>query len=168
MGWVAACYEAWSLNEMQLPSRMFGSSSAPVLLLFLITTLSPFGACDCYFPNGTLATTVNARTNQGPCAESGNLKTICCALNRDNGPGGNRTNPDGSFSMNETQDECLPNGVCRNRFRVGPGDGEEVTSYWIGTCTEKDWKSGKCMDVCPGTVSESAVRQARCRLERRR
>ncbi|KAF2650986.1 hypothetical protein K491DRAFT_682541 [Lophiostoma macrostomum CBS 122681] len=93
----------------------------------------------CYWPTGN-ETYGRDLTEHQPCSNdtTSPLSTICCALNR--------TNPSGGDVIDgRTNDECLPNGVCRNRVL---DHGTMEISYWRETCTSKDWKTGLCLDVC--------------------
>ncbi|KAF1954979.1 hypothetical protein CC80DRAFT_594624 [Byssothecium circinans] len=117
--------------------RVQGSS-----LLFILTYLASITAAeDCYFANGTV---VPPRFHVLPC-DNAPVKTICCALDRENPPGGLLING------NNTRDECLPNGICQNR---AVRDGEKITAYWLNFCTDKDITSGKCLDVCRETRND--------------
>lgn len=78
-------------------------------MLLILSILSIAHAqSQCYSPDG------NALPSDGsyfsafqPCT-SGGPSTICCATNRANPAGGDR-------SKGDTKDECLPNGLCQNR-----------------------------------------------------
>lgn len=83
------------------------------------------------------------------------VKTICCATNRKNPPGS-----DIGDNFNWTADECLMNGICRNR-RVDKGT--KITEYWLNYCTDKDYSSGKCLDICRAQRGEGgATRMTPC------
>jgi hypothetical protein len=66
------------------------------------------------------------------------VTSICCSTNRTRAPGM-------SHEGGNTADECLPNGLCQNRFTY---EGKPDVTYWVEYCTDKDYKSGKCMDIC--------------------
>ena len=57
----------------------------------------------CRFKNGTALPSEGFYDWYQPCPGS----SVCCALNRDDAPGGN-------VSLGLTRDECLPNGLCQN------------------------------------------------------
>lgn len=93
--------------------------TALVLLLSALTSAQEFGRCR--FDNGTLLPNTKQYGQYAPCAEADSLAAVCCALIRDNKPGGN-------LSMGATRDECLPNGICQNRWTQSE-DGLPVTAY---------------------------------------
>jgi hypothetical protein len=93
--------------------------SSSVLLLHTYTAAQEFGKCR--FSNGTLLPNTQQYGQYAPCAETGSLSAVCCALIRDNEPGGN-------LSMGATQDECLPNGICQNSWTQSE-DGLKVTAW---------------------------------------
>ncbi|KAH7070781.1 hypothetical protein BKA63DRAFT_84333 [Paraphoma chrysanthemicola] len=111
----------------------------------------------CYFSNGTTLPETPGYNEYIPC--SSGPTTICCGLNRADPPGGNRT-------KGFTKDECLPNGLCRNRW-VDNKNIETVSyvpslstddpllirnpRYWNNFCTEKDVTSSKCLNLCPSS-----------------
>jgi hypothetical protein len=70
----------------------------------------------CRFKNGTALPSEGFYDWYQPCPGS----SVCCALNRDNAPGGN-------VSLGLTRDECLPNGLCQNR-----ATGRKVATQWVG------------------------------------
>lgn len=90
-----------------------------LLLLHACAAAQEFGKCR--FSNGTLLPNTRQYGQYAPCAETGSLSAVCCALIRDNEPGGN-------LSMGATRDECLPNGICQNRWTQSE-DGLEVTAW---------------------------------------
>ena len=94
----------------------------------------------CFFPNGV----ESERAYYGSCSKNAQdpLSKICCALNRQNPPGSDE-------ALGEPQDECLPNGLCAYKAERA---GTNITAYFRNLCTEKDWKSGKCLDVCTSGV----------------
>lgn len=87
--------------------------------MIALTAAQEFGRCR--FNNGTLLPDTTQYRQYAPCAETGSLSAICCALIRDNEPGGN-------MSMGATRDECLQNGICQNRW-IQSEDGLEVTAW---------------------------------------
>ncbi|KAF2451078.1 hypothetical protein P171DRAFT_516804 [Karstenula rhodostoma CBS 690.94] len=111
-----------------LSSLTLCSSLAPAVLAY--------GSSTCYYANGTEITNTEFRQ----CSDG--VTTICCALGRENTPG-NETN-----EMGWTQDECLPNGLCQNRLRIG---GVAQTYWWVEYCTNPDPTSSECLDVCRHT-----------------
>lgn len=100
----------------------FHRYAAP-FLLFLRALAVAQESGGCRFSNGTLLPGTQEFSQYAPCAETGNLATVCCALIRGNEPGGN-------LSMGATRDECLPNGICQNRWTQSK-DGLPVTA-WVG------------------------------------
>lgn len=85
-----------------------------------------------------------------PCPQK-SLETICCALNRTIPSGGDTANGD-------ARDECMPNGLCLSKYL---SEGYTRQSYWRNYCTEKDWSSGKCLNVCAeNKLGGTAVRNA--------
>jgi hypothetical protein len=82
---------------------------SPILFPALIPLVLAQSISQCHFPAGPPLPTSNNTffAAMAPCSAPG-LSTICCATNRTNPPGGDA-------SAGETRDECLPNGVCRNR-----------------------------------------------------
>lgn len=90
-----------------------------VVLLSALAAAQEFSRCR--FDNGTLLPNNKQYGQYAPCAETGSLAAVCCALIRDNEPGGN-------LSMGATRDECLPNGICQNRWTQSK-DGLLVTAY---------------------------------------
>ncbi|PVH94038.1 hypothetical protein DM02DRAFT_694167 [Periconia macrospinosa] len=106
-------------------------------LIALVLTLWTLSAKSqsCYFPNGN---PVPTSTSAMLLSRDDAIKTICCALKRQNPFGGN-------VSEGQTQDRCLSNGLCHNAFVE---DGEFHTEYWATTCTDTNITSGKCLNVC--------------------
>ncbi|KAH7082486.1 hypothetical protein FB567DRAFT_630835 [Paraphoma chrysanthemicola] len=109
-----------------------------LLLGILIHTGIIFAQSLCFFSNGTTLPETPGYNEYIPCASG--PTTICCGLNRADPPGGNRT-------KGFTKDECLPNGLCRNRWVDNKNI--ETVSYWNNFCTEKDVTSSKCLNLCP-------------------
>ncbi|KAF2473535.1 uncharacterized protein BDR25DRAFT_123754 [Lindgomyces ingoldianus] len=108
-----------------------GQQKLLVLGAFVHAPIIPRALAKCYFSNGTIVT--------DPIYEAcPNVPTVCCALNRSNPPGGD-------IADGETADECLPNGVCQNRF---VSNGSSYTRYYRDYCTEPNWESGKCLNIC--------------------
>jgi hypothetical protein len=92
------------------------ASSSPLSLHWFLTTilLASFVSAQCYYVNGTA---LPANSDYEPCApSSGGAPTTCCGTNRANPAGSNRTQ--GAF----TRDECLPNGLCQNRYYASTGE----------------------------------------------
>jgi len=77
-------------------------------------------AQSCYFANGTVLPNTPGYNEYEPCTSG--PSTICCGTNRALPPGVSRT--PGSF----VRDECLPNGLCQNRY-LDPNNGTEKISY---------------------------------------
>jgi hypothetical protein len=117
----------------------FAMASSLLRLVVVICTLWTFVRATCYWPPGNETYDRDLYEHQ-PCSNdtTSPLSTICCALNRTNISGGDKLN-------GRTNDECLPNGICRNRVL---DHGTMQISYWRETCTSKDWKTGLCLDVC--------------------
>ncbi|KAK7184473.1 uncharacterized protein CC84DRAFT_1217372 [Paraphaeosphaeria sporulosa] len=107
-----------------------------VLCSCLATAVLAFGSSSCYYANGTEI----SNTEIKQCSDG--VTTVCCALNRENTPG-NETN-----EMGWTQDECVPNGLCQNRYMT---DGVPQTTWWLEYCTNPDPTSSECLDVCRHT-----------------
>jgi hypothetical protein len=80
-------------------------------------------AATCYFANGTALPNTPDYASYQPCA-SGPVTTCC---------GTNRALPAGAI-RNEgfTSDECLPNGLCQNRYST-TDDKTEKISYVTST-----------------------------------
>ena len=113
----------------QLISQNIHSNDGPP---FILTLLIPMFWCflfaalsagilaqstdACRFKNGTTLPSEGFYDWYQPCPGS----SVCCALNRDNAPGGN-------VSLGLTRDECLPNGLCQNR-----ATGRKVATQWVG------------------------------------
>jgi hypothetical protein len=114
-------------------------ASSLLRLVVVFCTLLTFVRATCYWPPGNETYDRDLYEHQ-PCSNdtTSPLNTICCALNRTNISGGDKLN-------GRTNDECLPNGICRNRVL---DHGTMQISYWRETCTSKDWKTGLCLDVC--------------------
>jgi len=74
----------------------------------------------CYFANGTALPNIPGYNEYEPCTSG--PSTICCGTNRALPAGVSRT--PGSF----VRDECLPNGLCQNRY-LDPNNGTEKISY---------------------------------------
>jgi hypothetical protein len=118
------------------------SASLPIFLSLLQLFTVHHVQAQCYLPNGTVTTDLyhNRCTND----TSNPLNTICCAVDRAPLPG--------TYTENGyTKDECLDSGICRNRYE--DADGRRGVTYWREECTEKDWRSGKCLNVCTDDVS---------------
>jgi hypothetical protein len=101
-------------------------------------------SADCYQPNG-------ARLEDSyyqPCSNDSSkpLSSICCATGR--------SNPDAWFISTGglTSDVCLSNGICMNRARENETEARLRVIYYREGCTTRDWKSGKCLDVCVDNV----------------
>jgi hypothetical protein len=90
----------------------------------------------CYSPAGMAITDVQVV----PCANNP-VRSICCFSNRTLPAGGAHEN-------GNTADECLPSGICQNRFTF---QGQPKATYWLEYCTDKDIESGNCMDICRRT-----------------
>jgi len=89
------------------------------------------------------------------------LHTTCCHTKWENPPGGDVRN-------GPTKDECLPNGLCRNRG-MSTIAGREVapwTHYYRVYCTNQDWSG--CLPVCDTGVSGSEARNSKLLIIRRR
>jgi hypothetical protein len=129
------------------PSILFSSylpSSQTMASLALILLFVPYGLADCFLPNGTLSTSEGAQ----PCSldPANPLSSTCCNTKWDNPPGGD-------LKFGQPRDECLPNGLCRNRGNSSI-EGKEAppwTHYYRVYCTKKDWTG--CVGVCNSGVS---------------
>ncbi|KAF2247734.1 hypothetical protein BU26DRAFT_506919 [Trematosphaeria pertusa] len=113
-------------------------------LFLILPALFTLARSQCYNANGTVATD----PDYAPCSNSTSdpLHTICCSLNRDNPPGGDPS------VAGFTRDECLANGICQNKWSQNGG---HTTSYFREKCTEKDWSTGLCLDVCTDSVDDA-------------
>jgi len=145
----------------QPPSRLAGPNltthdhrrrsimAARFRLAVVLFALFTFASATCYWPTGNETYARDLYEHQ-PCSNdtTSAVHTICCALNRTNVAGGDILN-------GRTNDECLPNGICRNRVL---NHGTMQISYWRETCTSKDWKTGKCLDVCADDWTSGNVR----------
>ncbi|KAF1994969.1 hypothetical protein P154DRAFT_612408 [Amniculicola lignicola CBS 123094] len=122
------------------PSR--ATSIHLLTLLTICTTLLTTTHGMCYAPNGTAQ--VNDEGAK-PCSSdpTNPLHTICCHTNWKNPPGAD-------LKYGSTQDECLPNGLCQNRgFSTEEGKEQEpYIRYYRVYCTNQDWDTGECLDVC--------------------
>jgi hypothetical protein len=124
-------------------------------LVVVLCTLLTFVRATCYWPPGNATYDRDLYEHQ-PCSNdtTSPLNTICCALNRTNPSGGDKL-------QGRTNDECLPNGICRNRVL---DHGTLEISYWRETCTSRDWKTGLCLDVCADnwTSGNVCIRTSPC------
>lgn len=115
------------------------------LLLLALTTWIPIASAQtgCFFPNGV----ESERAYYGTCSKNTQdpLSKICCAVNRPNPPGSDE-------ALGEPQDLCLPNGLCAY---MAEKSGVNTTAYYRNLCTERDWKTGGCLDVCTSGVCET-------------
>ena len=78
----------------------------------------------CYFPNGTDVNAVLPTEVYQPC-DAGDEDSMCCALNRPN------------------PDKCRSDGLCLSTY-----DG----NIWRETCTDRSWKSPKCIKLCDSGI----------------
>ncbi|KAH7355963.1 hypothetical protein BKA66DRAFT_553302 [Pyrenochaeta sp. MPI-SDFR-AT-0127] len=121
------------------------------LLILLITTLVPLSASSCFYPNGTEATDqpYAKRYSSDP---SKPLYSVCCHTEWANPPGNN-------IIYGSTADECMPNGLCRNRGKsTKPGDLRDPwTDYWRVYCANEDWSG--CLNVCTSGAGAGAGAQ---------
>lgn len=113
-------------------------------LIIASFTLLPYTtlAQTCYNPAGIAVTDPQVV----PCANSP-VKSICCYSNRTLPAGGAHEN-------GNTADECLPNGLCQNRYTF---QGKSMATYWLEYCTDKDIESGDCMDICRSSRGDSGT-----------
>ncbi|KAF2106739.1 hypothetical protein BDV96DRAFT_590757 [Lophiotrema nucula] len=115
------------------------------LLALCAAPLVQVARCKCYMSNGTLILS----NEYQPCSSTSDvpdLDQICCALNRSNAAGGD-------WLDGFTIDTCLPNGICQNNYTA---NGERKIIYFREQCTEQQWTSGKCLDVCEDYNDESS------------
>ena len=126
-----------------LATAMFGLCARSASISFLVSLfVAHHVQAQCYLPNGTITT--DLYHNRCSNDTSNPLNTICCAVDRAPLPG--------TYAENEyARDECLDSGICRNRFE--DANGRRGVTYWREECTEKDWTSGKCLNVCTDDVS---------------
>jgi hypothetical protein len=123
-------------------------------MLFLTFTLAfitllHFSLAIYFLPNGT------AHEDEGtqPCSfdTTNPLHATCCHTKWENPSGGDARN-------GLTKDECLPNGLCRNRG-MSTIAGLKVarwTQYYRVYCKNQDWSG--CLKVYNNGVSTSEVR----------
>ncbi|KAF2651459.1 hypothetical protein K491DRAFT_781839 [Lophiostoma macrostomum CBS 122681] len=114
--------------------------SAMYKILFLLSISATQVSAQCYLPDGTL----EVDPAFVPCRSdtSNPLSHICCGTNRTLAPGS-----DDKGGTVAAADECLDNGICRNRFSH---DGVEGTLYNRGACTSEDYMNGECLKICTG------------------
>jgi hypothetical protein len=118
------------------------SASLPAFFSLLQLLTVHHAQAQCYLPNGTVTT--DLYHNRCSNDTSNPLNTICCAVDRAPLPGT-------YAEIGYTKDECLDSGICRNRYE--DAEGRRGVTYWREECTEKDWRSGKCLNVCTDDVS---------------
>jgi hypothetical protein len=118
------------------------SPSLPIFFSLLQLLTVHHAQAQCYLPNGTVTT--DLYHNRCSNDTSNPLNTICCAVDRTPLPGT-------YAEVGYTKDECLDSGICRNRYE--DAEGRRGVTYWREECTEKDWRSGKCLNVCTDDVS---------------
>ena|SRR5579862_3892607 len=112
-------------------------SRLPLILIFHLSLQAPAEAI-CYMPNGDLRQSLEYQ----PC--NPDTTSMCCATNRTNPPGG-------SNIYGNTQDTCLPNGLCQSLVTIG---GTLKTSYFRESCSSPDFNSTGCLNFCiSGAVS---------------
>ncbi|KAF1998256.1 hypothetical protein P154DRAFT_260220 [Amniculicola lignicola CBS 123094] len=90
-----------------------------LLLFIIILVLLDLSVSDCFFPNGDQA------SDHEPCNTNSSLplSTICC----------------------NAFDTCRENGLCMFQDTF---NGKERYNFYRGSCTEQDWNSGKCLNIC--------------------
>ncbi|KAF2833468.1 hypothetical protein CC86DRAFT_311307 [Ophiobolus disseminans] len=72
-----------------------------------------------------------------PCTFNG-PSTTCCALNRSVPPGGDP-------AKGNVQDECLPNGLCQNRYMK---NGTETIEFFTNFCADSNFLGPNCLSIC--------------------
>lgn len=82
----------------------------------------------CYFPNGTDRNAFEVTDIYQPC-DPGDADSMCCALNR------------------QDPDKCRSDGLCYSLF-----DG----NIWRESCTDRSWKSSKCLKLCDAGIGKGA------------
>ncbi|KAF1998117.1 hypothetical protein P154DRAFT_536543 [Amniculicola lignicola CBS 123094] len=105
--------------------------------LLALCTTSTFATC--YRPDGEELTDDSYEPCKAIEGVGENATTICCGSNRDTPSGAKNDN-------GVVADKCLPNGLCLNHFQ--DGNGVYKKEYSRGFCTESDWNSGKCLNMC--------------------
>lgn len=83
----------------------------------------------CYFPNGTDVNVVLQTEDYRAC-DPGDEDSMCCALNR----------PD--------PDKCRSDGLCQSAWD---------TNVWRESCTDRSWKSSKCIKLCNTGIGRANV-----------
>ncbi|KAJ8101651.1 hypothetical protein POJ06DRAFT_68752 [Lipomyces tetrasporus] len=105
-------------------------------------------AAVCYYPNGLS----ESDPAYQPCNQIQSSVSMCCATSRTNPPSG-------PFANGLTADTCLPNGMCQNIVQwTSPGG--QVTynySYFRDQCTDAQWSSNKCLNVCRTGQSDGST-----------
>jgi hypothetical protein len=124
-----------------------------LISFWIISFFTNFIQADCFHPNGTQ----EPDQYHAPCSSdpSNPLSSICCAVGR--------PNPDGGWhGLGLTRDVCLENGICQNRAKATENENDTslLVGYWREECTEKNWQSGKCLNVCVDNVSTSPTLDA--------
>ncbi|KAH4253010.1 hypothetical protein HBI04_193450 [Parastagonospora nodorum] len=116
-----------------------------ILLIFSIFYILSIAHAQsqCYSPNGNVLRSDGSYFSGFQACTSGGPPTICCATNRANPAGGDR-------SKGDTKDECLPNGLCQNRSVEAGG---LTISFFANFCTDANFTSGNCLDICEQTRS---------------
>jgi len=111
--------------------------------VFALAYLTSIVSAKCYAPDGHEIT----RPEAGPCSDDPNdpLSNICCNVNRKYAPG---TFKDAA----QVRDTCLPNGMCQNWSL--DSEGNDFYQWGRDYCTESDWNSGKCLNVCTQTAGD--------------
>ncbi|KAH7088116.1 hypothetical protein FB567DRAFT_331613 [Paraphoma chrysanthemicola] len=107
---------------------------------------------DCLHPNGTQTMDLY----HAPCSNdtSNPLSTICCAIAR--------PLPPGSYTPGFVSDTCLDSGICQNIRKTSETGTDLAVSYWREECTEKDWRSGKCLTLCVDSVDGGNQQMTPC------
>ncbi|KAF2828324.1 hypothetical protein CC86DRAFT_454161 [Ophiobolus disseminans] len=126
-------------------------------LILLVSTvyIAKTSYAQCYFANGTALPNSPDYSAYEPCASG--PTTTCCGTNRALPPGAVR---DGSAGF--TRDECMPNGLCQNRYIDPKNNQTEKISYWADFCTDKNVASKNCLNVCGSRYPFGNVRLTPC------
>lgn len=127
---------------LSLSYIMFNFCISFATLLFLSPLVSAAGFESCYLPAGEQATNPQWET----CSDDPNdpLSRICCATNRTLASGSQ-----GSGAA--VADKCLSNGLCLNYYQDDAGTFH--SDYTRAYCTDPDFNSGNCLDICGKDVS---------------
>jgi len=108
--------------------------SLAVTLIFSLLIFPPLASSNCFYPDGDPGGINFEKCNYNSIGDAD--ISMCCATNR-NGSG------------NQTNDTCLPSGLCLNTMELTYENGTlyNYTSYWRPLYSTKPWGDG-CLKVC--------------------